>query len=322
MRHVLPLLIVATSLCAQSPQRPLTKADIDRWMTELSNCGRWGKDDQLGTLNLITPAKRRQAAALAKEGVAVSLARETSKDKQVDNPDPYQHTMHYTGAKPLGQFSLDSFGVSYHGFQHSHMDALSHMFWDGKMYNGFSQAEVTNQGAGKLAITNVSNGIFTRGVLVDLPWLLGADYLEPDKAVSPEDLDAWEKKSGVRIQAGDVVLFRTGRWARRAAKGPWNISEQSAGLHARCARWIKQRDAAAVGSDAATDFLPSGIDGVTHPMHQLIIIAMGTHIFDNLDLEDLAREAGNRRRWDFLFTAAPIRIAGGTGSPLNPVAVF
>ena len=322
MRRVLPLLVFAVSLCAQPPEKALTKAAIDRWMNELTNWGRWGKDDQLGTLNLITPAKRRQAAALVREGAAVSLARETSKDKQIDNSDPYTHTMHYTGAKPLGQFSLDSIGVSYHGFQHSHMDALSHMFWNDKMYNGFPQAEVTDQGAGKLAISNVREGIFTRGVLVDLPWLLGADYLEPDKVITPEDLDAWERKSGVRIQPGDVVLFRTGRWARRAARGPWKISEQSAGLDARCARWIKQRDVAAAGSDAAIDRLPSGIDGVTHPIHQLLIIAMGIHILDNLDLEDVAREAQKRRRWHFLFTAAPIRITGGTGSPLNPIAVF
>jgi kynurenine formamidase len=230
--------------------------------------------------------------------------------------------MTLTGAGNRSQFSLDKIGVSFHGYQHTHLDALCHMFWQGKMYNGFSQEEVTKDGAAKLAIANLKQGIFTRGVLIDLPRLKGVSYLEPATAIYPEDLDAWEKKTKIKVSAGDVIFVRTGRWARRAAVGPWDVSRNSAGLHASCARWIRQRDVAIIGSDAASDLLPSGIEGVSHPIHQLVLVAMGVHIFDNCDLEALGEACAARNRWEFLLTAAPIVVAGGTGSPLNPIATF
>jgi kynurenine formamidase len=310
------------STAAQS--RPsLTKADVEKMMTELSNWGRWGKADELGALNLITPARRRQAAALVREGVAVSLARNTNRDVEADNPNPYRHTMNLTGENPQGQWSVDTFSILYHGYQHTHMDALCHIFHQGKMYNGFSQQEVTANGARKLAITNLKEGIFTRGVLMDIPALKGVPYLELDAAIYPEDLEAWEKKSGIRVAPGDAVFIRTGRWARRAAKGPWDVEKAgSAGLHASCARWLKARDVALLGSDAASDLLPSGIEGVSHPIHLLALNAMGIHIFDNCDLEAVSEAAAKRKRWAFLLSAAPIPITGGTGSPLNPIATF
>lgn len=295
----------------------LTKADIDRWMTELSNWGRWGKDDQLGAINLITPAKRKQAAALVKEGVSVSLARDTDSERAADNTSPYGHVMNLTP-----QFALDTISVSYHGYAHTHLDALCHIFYNGKMYNGFSQDEVTAKGAAKLGIQNLRDGIFTRGILMDIARLKGVSYLEPGTAIYPEDLEAWEKKAGIRVSSGDVVFIRTGRWARRSALGPWNVSTSAAGLHASCARWLKERGVAILGSDAASDVAPSGIDGVGLPIHQLVIVAMGVHIFDNCDLEALGEAAAARKRWAFLLTAAPIRVTGGTGSPLNPIATF
>lgn len=306
---------------AQSRPR-LTKADIDRMMTELSNWGRWGKDDQLGALNLITPAKRKQAALLVREGASVSLARETNKDREPDNPNPYEHTMNLTGANADGQWSVDTFSILFHGYQHTHLDALCHIFYQGKMYNGFSQKEVTAKGAEKLSISNLKEGIFTRGVLMDMAALKGAPYLEPGAAIYPDDLDAWEKRAGIKVGPGDAVFIRTGRWARRAAKGAWEIDKGSAGLHASTARWLKQRDVALLGSDAASDVLPSGVEGVTHPVHLLTLNAMGVYIFDNCDLEALSAAAAKRKRWTFLLTAAPIPITGGTGSPLNPIATF
>src|SRR5215510_10404147 len=157
------------------------------------------------------------------------------------------------------------FLISFHGYQHTHLDALCHMFWNGKMYNGFPQEEVTQKGAAKLAIQNLKQGVFTRGVLMDVPRLKGAKYLEPGTPIYPEDLEAWEKKAGLKLTAGDAVFIRTGRWARRAEKGPWNISVNSAGLHASCARWLKARDVALLGSDAASDVIPSGVEGLTLP---------------------------------------------------------
>lgn len=306
---------------AQSGMR-MTKADIDRWMTQLSNWGRWGKDDQLGALNLITPAKRKEAAALVKEGVTVSLARDTNPMVEEDNPNPFQHTMNATGADAAGQWGVDTLSVLFHGYQHTHMDALCHIFYQGKMYNGFSQQEVTARGAQKLAITNLKQGIFTRGVLMDMAALKGVPYLDGNVTIYPADLDAWEKKAGLKVGSGDAVFINTGRWARRAAKGPWDAEKGTAGLHASCARWLKDRDIAILGSDAASDVLPSGIEGVSHPVHLLTLNAMGVHIFDNCDLGPLAAATAQRKRWTFLLTAAPLPITGGTGSPLNPIATF
>jgi kynurenine formamidase len=300
----------------------LTQADIDRWMTELSNWGRWGKEDELGAMNLITPGKRKQAAALVKEGVSVSLSRSTEKERAVDIQSPFGHVMNQSGVKNPGSFSIDTYSVLYHGYAHTHLDALCHMFYRGKMFNGFSQEEVTEKGAQRLSVHNLKNGIFTRGILMDFPRLKGVPYLEPGTPIYPEDLEAWEKRAGVKVSSGDVVFIRTGRWARRATLGPWNISETSAGLHASCARWLRQRDVAMIGSDAASDVMPSGVEGVRQPIHQIVLIALGVHIFDNCDLEALSEASESRKRWEFLLTAAPLAVTGGTGSPLNPLAIF
>ena len=141
---------------------------------------------------------------------------------------------------------------------------------------------------------------------MDIPRLKGVPYLQPGTPIYPEDLDAWEKKAGVKVASGDVVLIRTGRWALRDSKGPWAISSNSAGLYASCVRWLKSRDAAVLGSDGASDVMPSGVAGVNQPVHQLVLIALGMPIFDNLDLEAVSAEANKRsagsstcrqRRW-------------------------
>lgn len=318
----MPCLLCAICFgAALSSSRNVTQPDVDRWMSELSNWGRWGKTDQIGAVHLITPAKRQEAAALVKEGYSISLAHDAETEKAADNPSPFLHSMLSTGAHPEGQYVLDEYRVSYHGYAHTHMDALCHMAWQGKMYNGFPQTDVTDQGAKELSVTGYKNGIFTRGVLIDIPRLKNVPFLEPSTAIYPEDLDAWEKKAGIKVESGDVVFIRTGRWARRASKGAWDPAH-IAGLYASCAKWLKARDVAMVGSDAATDVMPSGVPGVTQPMHQLLLVAMGTPIFDNCDLEALSDAAAKRNRWVFLLTAAPLPVPGGTGSPLNPVATF
>jgi kynurenine formamidase len=296
------------------------KQDFERWFKELSNWGRWGTNDQLGALNLVTPAKRLQALALVQAGVSISLARDAEKEKAKDNGSPFVHTMNRAGTNNRGSSCSDTFQVAYHGMAHTHIDSLCHMFRDGRMYNGFPQTEVTSEGAGKLGIENLKQGILTRGVLIDIPRLKNVDYLEPGTPIYPEDLDAWEKKTGLKVSAGDVVLIRTGRWARRAAHGPWG--GKFAGLHGSCARWLKERDVAVLGSDAASDVLPSGIKDVSHPIHQLCLIAMGTWILDNCDLESVSNEAQQRQRWEFLLVVTPLAVPGGTGSPVNPIATF
>ncbi|MGH9628442.1 MAG: cyclase family protein, partial [Bryobacteraceae bacterium] len=216
----------------------------------------------------------------------------------------------------------DSIDVAYHGYGHTHLDALCHIVHNGKMYNGVPESAVTSAGASKLSVFGLRNGIFTRGVLMDIPELKGVAYLEPGTPIYPTDLDAWEKKSGVRVRAGDVILIRTGRWTRRDKSGPWDVGKRSAGLHVSCARWLKERDVAILGSDAASDVIPSGVEGVEQPVHQLAIVAMGAPILDNCDLEELSKVAKRVNRWEFLLTAAPLAVEGGTGSPLNPIATF
>ncbi|MES1261902.1 MAG: cyclase family protein [Acidobacteriota bacterium] len=323
MRKIALSLCAGALLClaADSPSRHATKADVDRWMRELSNWNRWGQSDQMGTVNLISAAKRRQAAALVREGLPVSLAHNTDSQKAADNGSPFKLKMLTTGARAAGQFMVDDYEVTYHGLAHTHMDSLAHMSWNGQLYNGVPVTAVTDEGATRLAVTAFKTGIFTRGILVDVPRLKGLPWLEPGDAVYPEDLDAWEKKAHLKIGSGDVVFIRTGRWARRAAKGAWDPSS-IAGLYASCAKWLKARDVAMVGSDAATDVMPSGVEGVVQPMHQLLLVAMGTPIFDNCDLETLGDEAAKRNRWAFLLTASPLAVTNGTGSPLNPMAVF
>ncbi len=316
------VLISITLLGSAQTARPaLTIADLEKWMSELSNWGRWGKTDELGALNLITPEKRRQAARLVKEGFAVSLSHDAEKNQAADNPRPFVHQMLSTAATPNGTSHSDSFTIAHHGLAHTHMDALCHFFYKGQMYNGFSREEVTEKGAGKLAVYQAKRGIFTRGVLMDIPQLKGVPWLEPGTAIYPEDLEAWEKKSGAKVQPGDVVLIRTGRWARRAEKGVWK-PDQLAGLDVSCVRWLKQRDAAVLGSDAASDVRPSGVDGFAQPVHTLTIVTLGVPILDNCDLEEVSRESLKRKRWGFLLTTSPLAVPGATGSALNPIAVF
>jgi kynurenine formamidase len=324
-RCLLLLTTLALGWSATGQEKPQAmqlrnKQDFERALAELSNWGRWGTNDQLGALNLVTPAKRKQALGLVRTGISVSLARDAEKEKAIDNGSPFFHSMDRTGTNNPGFSCADTYKVSYHGMAHTHIDSLCHMFYRGKMYNDFPQSEVTSEGAGKLGIQNLKQGILTRGILIDIPLLKNVAYLEPGTAIYPEDLDAWEKKSGIRVGSGDVVLIRTGRWARRAAVGPWG--GKFAGLHGSCARWLKQRDVAVVGSDAASDVLPSGVEDVAMPIHQLCLIAMGTWILDNCDLEALSKSAKQQQRWEFLLVVAPLAVPGGTGSPVNPIATF
>ena len=310
---------------AQTPALPLSsnfrsKGDFERQMRELSNWGRWGTNDQQGTLNLLTPKRRLEATRLVREGVSISLARDVEKERSSDNSAPFVHSMDRTGTNNSGFSCSDTFMVSYHGMVHTHIDSLCHMFHNGFMYNGFPQTEVVSSGARKLGVENLKQGLFARGILMDIPALKGLKYLEPGTPIYPEDLSAWEKQSGVKVRSGDIVLIRTGRWARRAAKGPWG--DKWAGLHGSCAQWLKTRDVALIGSDAASDVLPSGIEGVPMPIHQLCLVAMGMWILDSCDLEALSVAAKKRHRWEFLLTASPLAVTGATGSPANPVATF
>jgi kynurenine formamidase len=293
--------------------RVVTKEDFERWKKELSNWGRWGQDDQIGTINLITPAKRKQAVALAKEGFVVSLSRDVPTEKAADTPWPLGHTYLSVG--------VDQYDIRYHGYAHTHLDSLAHVADNGVFYNGYQpDPESVTKGSGhtRNSIHNLKSGIVTRGILIDIPRLKGVEYLEPGTAIYPEDLEAWEKKAGVKVSAGDALFVRTGRWARRAKVGPWDVSKQAAGLDSSTIPWLRQRDVALLGGDAAQEVAPSKNAGSIHSM----MMYLGLHLFDNCDLEALAAAAAARNRWEFMLMASPLAVRGGTGSPLNPIAMF
>jgi hypothetical protein len=295
---------------------PHNAAEFDTLFQQVKNWGRWGKDDQLGSANLVTAAKRKQAVALVKDGTTVSLAHNVLTEKAEDNSNPFEHTM-------LRGNNMDRYAVSYHGYAHSHIDALCHILYKDQTYNGYARADVnTEKGCTKLGIDNLKNGIVTRGILVDIPRLRNLPYLEPGTAVYVEDLEAWEKKAGVKIASGDAVFLRTGRWARREKLGPWNVGQSAAGLHASVAPWIKERGVAFLGSDAAEDVTPSMVEGITLPIHTLMITALGMNLLDNQDLEALGATAVRLNRWEFMLTIAPVPVTGGTGFPLNAIAMF
>ena len=303
----------------QAAREHYTQAQFDRLFQQVSNWGRWGKHDQLGTLNLITPAVRRAAAAEVKAGISVSLARDLNAVKAIDNPEPFQDVMHLDID---GKFNMDTYTVNFHGFAFSHFDALSHTFYEGHLYNGFPASDITSTGAKVLDAAQYENGVFTRGVLVDIPWLRGLPYLPANAVVTGRDLDRWEAKTGIHIRSGDAVLIRTGRWALRAAKGPWDIASASAGLDPSAVLWLHKRDIAFLVGDAAHDSIPSAVENVDFPIHVLTIVAMGMPLADQCDLEALASESLRLHRQTFLLTLAPERIEGGTGSLANPIATF
>jgi len=300
-----------------SGPEPRDQEEFNALFEEVKNWGRWGLADELGTVNLITDEKRREALALPTRGLTVSLSHNPMPDVAPDNPDSaFNHTMAET-------LRSDTIEFSYHGYGVSHIDALCHFLHDGMMYNGIpADASSVSSGCSKLGIQNLKNGILTRGVLLDIPRLKGVPYLQPGTPIYTEDIEAWLDQVGVTVAPGDVIFLRTGRWARRAELGPWQLSGNSAGVHASTIRWIKEQDVALFGSDAATDVQPSGVDGVALPMHTLLIAALGTNIFDNMDLELLAETAAAEGRWSFMVAAGPIPVSGGTGSPLNVIAVF
>lgn len=290
-----------------------------------SNWGRWGPDDERGTLNLITPEHTRRAAALVREGVSVSCAWPLNTVADIENSMPATHLMLRAGdvveSIPT-RSTADYLAIAPHGTAHSHLDALCHIVWQGKIYNGRPASVVTSMGALKNAITIGAQGIVTRGVLLDIPLVKNVEWLEPGTPILPADLEAAEAAAGLRVGEGDVLLVRTGRHRRRQVHGPWDATARLAGLHYSCAPWLRERGVAVLGCDGVSDYRPHDVEGVRLPMHTLTLVAMGMQLLDNQNLEDLAQACASRRRWEFMLVIAPLRLERGTGSPVNPIAVF
>ena len=304
-----------------------TEADFLRAMEELSNWGRWGSDDELGAANFITPSKRKAAAALVSEGISISLAHDVIQEDAVDGGtylDRQVMRVSDTGAADRYQYT-----GTYHGSIHSHLDSVAcHVMFEGKGYNGVSQQSIEETGGcPQGSIHALHDGIFTRGILFDATLLPGRatpeGWMEPGAEITWADLEQLEKIEGVRVAEGDVILLYTGRWKRRAALGAWPTSEGVSGYQADVAYFLKERGVSFIGHDMYNDVSPHGFPPeVGLPLHRLALVSLGVSIFDNLDFERLAEEARRLNRYEFLFTAAPLRIEQGMGSPLNPIATF
>ncbi len=277
----------------EAMQAQTSKQTFAELMRELSNWGRWGEDDEKGSLNLITAKKRVEAARLVKKGVSVSLAHPLEKKLGPRNYHPLHHEMNILSLSPTSVVSTDRIAISYHGIVHSHLDALCHIFHDEKMYNGFPQAEVTAEGCFKNAVTQAKNGILTRGVLIDFADLYEVQTLQAGYALKADDFERWALKTGTQIKPGDALFIRTGRWRDKTEQLAF------AGLDVSAVKWLKGKDIAIIGSDTSLEVWPSRVEGEFIPIHKLIMVSMGMMMFDNLDLSALSEEAKKQDRWDF-----------------------
>jgi len=306
-----------------------TPASMRRLFEDVKNWGKWGPDDERGALNYITPPLVAKAAHTITDGETVSCALEFPTRPAPDNPKPAQHMMVVAGDActetgiPGMESAMDFIGVAFHGMAVSHIDALCHVFVDEVMYNGFEASDVKSTGANRNSIMAGKDGISGRGVLLDISRLRGVDWLEIGARISPEDLEAAEEAQNVKVGEGDILLVSTGRDRRRAAKGAWAPIEGLAGLDAASVQWLFDRKIAVLGSDGVSDAIPNeDADGWPMPIHQCGIVAIGLHLLDNLRLDSLADTCARKNRWEFFFTIAPLRVQKGTGSPVNPIAVF
>jgi kynurenine formamidase len=322
------------SMADPTPRPVPDELQVRRWFDELSSWGRWGPDDERGTLNHVTPGHRAAAAALVTEGETVSCAWDIDVLPRPDLTAGAPHRFMLSTGEGLTDpervggpveagGTAEYIGMVFHGYAITHVDGLSHMSWANRMYNGVPASAVTAQGgATRLAVTGLADGLVTRGVLLDVAGLRDVPWLEPGEGVLPEDLEAAASAQGVPVGAGDVVLLRTGYGRKVREQGPDPVGEVGrAGWHAACLPWLHDRRVAAIGADTAQDVMPSGYS-MRHPVHHIGIVAMGLWLIDNCDLEPLVATCRRLDRWSFLFTLAPLRVVGGTGSPVNPLATF
>jgi kynurenine formamidase len=315
------------------PGRVPSEDEVISYLKTQSNWGRWGAEDELGTINLITPAKRAAAARLVRDGVAVTGARPIVTDITPDTTFQVMRFMVDSGEgrdtasaerlrarRGAGEF----IGMVFHGYTVTHIDTPAHFFWEGKLYNGRSCNLITSrEGATVEAVELLHDGVVSRGVLLDVARTRGVRWLEPGEGVMAEDLEAAERAAGVRVEAGDILVVRTGYYARRLAEGPAHpLHAGSPGPHAALLPWLKERGVAVWGSDTHNDVTPTPYPALGSPFHIGALVGLGLWLIDNMNLEDIATACADRGRWEFMLTLAPLRLRNVTGSPVNPIALF
>lgn len=323
-------------------------SDFRRVADDVRNWGRWGDSDELGTLNFINDEKVQQAASLVKKGKVFPLGIEfgTSSPQgaldfrnkpihlmTVDGGDETQYAKYgnkWTENSTARQIS-EYFEASPFRFNDdviimplqasTQWDALSHAYYDGQLYNGFSASSVTSAGAFHCSIDKVDvKGVTTRGVLIDMVKHRGVDFIEPGNDITPAELDAAAAAQGVTVQRGDVVLVRTGWIAKFRETG--DSLEPSSGLAWTVGSWLHDHEVAAVAADnVLVESLQSGVEGMFMPLHLLTLREMGMMLGEFWYLDELAADCAADGVYEFQLVAAPLRITGAVGSPVNPIVL-
>ena len=316
------------------PQANIPSEDeVLSYFDKFSNWGKWGADDELGAPNYITPTKVKQAIATVQEGVRISMSRTVTFEPSLDAPTNVPvHFMVESGegwasgdkvSSRTFPAATDYFGMIFHGVTVTHVDALSHFFWNGKTYNGKPAHLVsTSLGATFGSVEEAHEGIISRAVLVDVPMVRGIDWVERGEGVMIDDILAAEDQCGFKVEEGDVLLIRTGQLHRRNTEGPVDRSAGSTACQASVLPLFYERGIAMMGSDTGNDVNPPQYEKVPSPIHQVSITAMGIWILDNADLEAVAQACKERNRWEFMISIGPLRLHNTTGSPVNPIAIF
>ncbi|HSF05278.1 MAG TPA: cyclase family protein [Methylomirabilota bacterium] len=299
-----------------------------------SNWGKWGPEDELGTLNYITPELVVRASRLVKRGVSFSLAIPLdSSGPQINQPRRFNpiHRMILTGPDfTTGAFKRPG-GV---GFADdmvimalqcaTQWDALSHCFLDGKLYNGYDANLVSSEGAKRNGIEKMARFIVTRGVLLDIPRVKGVEWLEPGYAITTDDLEAAVRAHRVTVGRGDALLVRTGQMAMCRRRKSWGeyAGGDAPGLSFHTADWIHAHELAALATDTwGMEVRPNELAGSYQPLHQILIPHMGLLVGEIFDLDALAEDCAADRVYEFQFVAPPLPITGAVGTPVNPLAV-
>jgi kynurenine formamidase len=316
---------VPTTTNANDRRPPLSSADFEALYHRLKRAARWGPSDRRGALNNITPSEVL-AAREVRLGATVSLARPVESLPSPDNPEPCEHQMTgqaagHTSDKRL-DFAMDRFMMNIHGNADSHIDALCHVIYDAKLYNDVDVDAITPTGASTLSIDVARDGIVGRGVLLDIPRLRATSWLAPGDHVSADDLIAAERAQRVHVGQGDLLFVRVGHSKRRTDVGPWNAADARSGLHPTAMEFLADRRVALLGSDGNNDTAPSTTEGIAFPVHVLAVNAMGLHLVDYLQFEDVVPLCEQQDRWSFLCVIAPLRLPEATGSPVNPIAIL
>ncbi|MFB6778850.1 cyclase family protein [Streptomyces sp. NPDC056352] len=304
-------------------------AEFHEIAKRVNNWGRWGADDEIGTLNLITDAVVRDAAATVSTGQRIPLALPLQQDGVQSGLIPGRvnplHAMVQINQELFGPGTVaTSDDVVTLGLQAAtHWDALTHASHSGKIYNGRPATTVTAHGGAEFSGIDKPPHLVSRGVLLDVARAHGVDRLPGDHAVTPEDLDAAEEFAGIRVRAGDIVLVRTGQVQVYLAGDKHAYAYPSPGLSIRTPEWFHARDVAAVANDTLTfEIFPAEIEDLWLGVHALDLVEMGMLQGQNWNLETLSTACAEEERYGFLLSAMPEPFVGATGTPVAPVALL